>query len=62
MAGLIVSFLAANPEHIGRFMDEGVELIVDGTIRPEAGCLTYTAQSGDLLSPTHLRTIKGLQQ
>jgi hypothetical protein len=41
IAGMIVSFLAANPEHVESFMREGGELFIDGTIRPEHGCLSY---------------------
>lgn len=59
VAGLIVSFLYANPEHHDRFMVEGTELFIDGTIRPEAGSLTYRAQSGELLSPADLRARTG---
>lgn len=60
LAGQVVSFLAVNPEHIARFLAEGSELFIDGTIRTESGCLTYTAQSGALLSPADLRRAKGM--
>lgn len=62
IAGLIVSVLAAQPEQINRFMSEGTELFLDGTIRAEGGCLTYMAQNGSLLSAADLRSMKGLQQ
>lgn len=60
MAGLIVSVLHANPEHIERFMAEGGELILDGTVRAENGSLTYRAISGEMLSPAELRRRKGI--
>jgi hypothetical protein len=60
LAGLIVSFLAANPEEIERFMADGSELFIDGTIAAEKGCLNYTAINGELISPERLRTLKGI--
>lgn len=62
LAGQIVSVLAANPEHIDRFMSEGAELFLDGTLNAENGCLTYRSMSGDILSPSVLRAQKGMQQ
>lgn len=62
MAGQIVSILAAHPEHIERFMNEGAELFLDGTFNHENGSLTYRAMNGDILSPTVLRQRKGVQQ
>lgn len=61
-AGLIVSVLAANPEQTERFMAEGSELFIDGTIRPENGCLTHMAMNGQVVSPTKLRMMKGQSQ
>lgn len=61
-AGLIVSVLAANPEQTERFMSEGSELFIDGTIRPENGCLTHMAMNGQVVSPTRLRMMKGQSQ
>lgn len=60
IAGLIVSFLHANPEHVERFMAEGTELFIDGTIRTEFGSLTYLAGTGEILSPADLRDRKGM--
>lgn len=60
IAGLIVSFLYANPEHVERFMAEGTELFIDGTIRPEWGSLTYRAGTGEILSPAELREKLGM--
>ena len=60
VAGMIVSFLYANPEHIDRFLIEGSELFVDGTIRPELGSLTYMAENGQVLSPAELRRLTGV--
>lgn len=62
MAGQIVSVLAANPEHIDRFMAEGSELFLDGTLNHENGSLTYRAINGSILSPSVLREKKGQQQ
>lgn len=62
LAGQIVSVLAANPEHIDRFMAEGTELFLDGTLNPENGSLTYRALNGSILSPSVLRQQKGNQQ
>ncbi|SER58435.1 hypothetical protein [Rhizobium sp. NFR03] len=62
MAGLIVSILAANPEHIERFMTEGSELFLDCTFNHENGSLTYRAMNGSILSPSVLREKKGQQQ
>ncbi|MDW9808615.1 hypothetical protein GOA93_06160 [Sinorhizobium meliloti] len=62
LAGQIVSVLAANPEHIDRFMSEGAELFLDGTFNAENGCLTYRSMGGDILSPSVLRAKKGMQQ
>ncbi|YP_010115375.1 hypothetical protein PBC5_gp58 [Sinorhizobium phage PBC5] len=62
LAGQIVSVLAANPEHIGRFMAEGSELFLDGTFNPENGSLAYRSIGGDILHPSVLRQQKGTQQ
>lgn len=62
MAGQIVSVLAANPEHIDRFMAEGSELFLDGTFNHENGSLTYRAMDGSILSPSVLREKKRQQQ
>lgn len=59
LAGLIVSFLYANPEHTERFIEEGTELFIDGTIRPEKGSLTYLAINGSIMSPADLRASNG---
>lgn len=61
-AGLIVSVLAANPEQIYRFMQEGSELFIDGTMRAENGCLSHHARNGQIVQPTKLREIKGQSQ
>jgi hypothetical protein len=62
IAGQIVSVLAANPENIDRFMVEGAELFLDGTLNHENGSLTYRAINGSILSPSVLREKKGTQQ
>lgn len=55
LAGQFVSVLAAHPEHIDRFMREGAELCIDGTLGMENGCLTYMAVSGKITFPDTLR-------
>lgn len=61
LAGQIVSILHANPEYIDRFMREGTELMVDGTLaHVETGSLTYHSMKGEVLSPRQLRERKGV--
>lgn len=62
LAGMILSSLAANPENITRFMAEGSELLIDGTITYENGCLSFTAINGTINTPADLRRRKGQQQ
>ena len=54
-AGQIISVLAAHPEHIDRFMNEGSGLFLDGTFAPENGSLTYRSIGGSILHPEILR-------
>jgi hypothetical protein len=60
IAGMVVSFLHANPEHVARFLVEGSELFVDGTIDPKAGSLSYRSQSDEILTPSDLRARTGV--
>jgi uncharacterized protein YbjQ (UPF0145 family) len=62
LAGQFVSVLSANPEHIERFMAEGTELVIDGTLNAENGCLTYYGADGSMHSPSEIRARKGQQQ
>jgi hypothetical protein len=62
IAGQIISVLHANPERIDRFMAEGSELFLDGTLSPENGSLSYMAISGRVTHPSVLRKHKGLEQ
>lgn len=62
LAGMILSSLAANPENVARFMAEGSELLIDGTISYENGCLSFTAINGTINTPANLRRRKGLEQ
>ena len=56
-AGMIVSVLAAKPELVQRFLDEGTELLVNGDILPEHGCLTFHRSSdGKVTTPQQLRS------
>ncbi len=62
MAGQIISVLAAHPEHTERFLEEGGELVLDGTFATENGSITYRSQRGDILHPSGLRARKGKLQ
>lgn len=62
LAGMILSSLAANPENLERFMTEGTELLIDGTIGYENGCLSFMAINGTINTPADLRRRKGQQQ
>ena len=55
IAGQIVSCLAARPELIERFMEEGTELLIDGSIRLENGVLTFEDREGGISTPQDLR-------
>jgi len=60
-AGGIVSVLAANPHLIERFLTEGSGLFIDGPVNLDVvnGCLTYYAQTGEVLSPGELHRRRG---
>ena len=49
IAGGIVSWLAANPDQIETFLTHGGEMLIDRTIKPEEGLLTWRAASGELM-------------
>lgn len=55
IAGHFVSFLAANPVHIERFMQDAHEMVIDGTFTYDKGNLTYRAQDGTIRHPDELR-------
>lgn len=61
-AGHIISVLVAHPEHIDRFMRDGSELFIDGTMRPENGSMTYLSRKGEVTSPVVLRQALGMEQ
>ena len=50
IAGGIVSFLANHPDQLERFMREGGEMMIDGTIKAEEGALTWRAASGEMMT------------
>jgi hypothetical protein len=54
-AGSIISVLAANPQIIDRLLD-GAGAFIDGPVALDAanGCLTYLAQTGEILSSGEL--------
>lgn len=58
LAGHTLSFLAAHPEHIERYMRHGNELWLDGTITFEGGCLTYRANDGQIRHPSDIRAAR----
>lgn len=62
IAGQIVSVLAANPEMIGEFLRTGGELIVEGRMNAEHGCLPFRAINGRIVSPAELRGRLGMAQ
>lgn len=62
LAGQIVSVLAANPEHVDRFIHQGAELFLDGTMQVANGCLPYRAVNGAIVSPADLRKKMGIEQ
>jgi len=55
-AGMIVSHLMAHPEDIDKFMDQGIEMILDMTISWESGCLAFKCLDG------HIRTARQIRQ
>jgi ribosomal protein L37AE/L43A len=61
-AGTIISVLAANPQIIDRFIADGAGAFIDGPIALDAanGCLTYYAQTGEILSPSELHKRRGI--
>jgi hypothetical protein len=55
-AGLIVSYLAANPDKAEDFMDHGFSMMIDDhAFRWENGALTWHGQNGEIVSPSELR-------
>lgn len=61
-AGFIISCLYTQPDQIDRFMAEGAELILDGTIRAENGALSYYGSDGQVHFPSELRARRGMIQ
>lgn len=61
-AGQIISCLAASPENLDRFMVDGAELILDGTIGIGLGGLSWHAADGRVVSPSEYRKRRGVQQ
>lgn len=62
IAGQTLSFLAANPEHIDRFMAEGNELWIDGTINVQHGCLSYRCIDNKIRTSSEVRDLRKLTQ
>jgi hypothetical protein len=57
-AGMIVSVLAEHPEHVERFMADGVEFMLSGEVLPEKGCLTWHRTSDQkVTTPQELRAV-----
>lgn len=61
LAGQIVLVLYANPENLPRFMAEGTELFIDGTLHPKNGSLTYMSIGNGVQSPAILRSERSEQ-
>ena len=61
-AGSIISFLAANPEHIDDFLS-GKTSAVDWPVGwHEQGCLTWHGQNGKIYSPADVRRHRLIKQ
>lgn len=50
IAGGIVAFLAAHPQHIDRFLRSPSEVMMDGTFDPHTGCLTWRTATGEIIN------------
>ena len=50
IAGGIISFLAAHPQHIARFMAEPSSVMMDGTFDPHTGGLTWRTSTGEIIN------------
>jgi hypothetical protein len=50
IAGGIVSFLAAHPQHIDRFLKEPSAVMTDGMFNPHTGGLTWRATNGEMMN------------
>lgn len=48
LAGTIVGHLACHPEDVDRFLREGSELFIDGTIAYETSGLSYLCGDGEI--------------
>lgn len=57
-AGMIVSHLYEDPRLIERFLEEGSNLLVDGTISPGGGRLSFHGADGVVRSPAELALLK----
>lgn len=62
LAGHTLSHLASNPEHIPRYMLEGNELWIDGTITYFKGSLSFVCVDGVTRTASEVRRMKGDQQ
>lgn len=62
IAGHWVSFLAAQPVHIDRFMRDGHEMVIDGTFTYDKGNLTYRAMDGTIRHPDELRAANAAKE
>jgi hypothetical protein len=56
-AGAIISYLAAHPEHIATFMENGSTIdLPDDWI--DGGCLTWHAANGKIVHPSEARAAR----
>ena len=62
LAGQMVSFLAAKPEMIGRFMTDGSEMFLEGMIAPEHGLLSWYGQNGQIVTPDDMKVRLGVSK
>lgn len=58
VAGHVLSFLSANPDQIERYISEGNELFIDGTITFFNGCLSFACVDGKVRTADQVRQIR----
>ena len=58
-AGMFVSHFTAHPDDIGAFMDQGIEMFLDGRIGALTGCLSHRCNDGVVRSSETIRALHG---
>lgn len=62
LAGQIVSVLARHPELVERFLSGGSELMLEGLLGAERGCLTFYNMKGEVTTPHELAASRQVQK